>query len=110
MRIILYIIACEALVYLLFKGQILQPLRNYFIRNFTFFRFEDEHLLECKYCTSVWVGTLMAFFYIWNNFYANFCVYILVIHRCSNFIHLLFSYILDKQLDIRVNRRKNHGL
>jgi len=110
MRFLAYIICCEALTHLLFNGQILQPLRNFFIKNFLWLTFEEEHLLECKYCTSVWMGIILGVLYTLDNFYVNLFVYCLTLHRCSNWVHLLFSFIHDKQLDIRINRRKNHGL
>lgn len=101
MRIFLYIIACEALVHLWFNAQPLQYIRELSIRYLPLY-VRGEHLFECKYCTSVWIGALLVVAYQYSIM--DYLIYALVFHRGSNFLHLVFSYIRDLQFDLRIKR------
>jgi hypothetical protein len=104
--LILYIIACEALVQLWFYAAPLQGIRNWVIKYTPFLNSEEQgHLFNCKYCTSFWCALFLAIFYFTCPLFKYFII-VLVIHRLSNFLHLIFSYIRDLQLDIRVNRNR----
>lgn len=107
MRFLFYIIACEALVQLWFRAQPLQKFRWFLVKKTPWLRVGGEHLFECKYCTSFWFGVVLTLVFLWDNFYIDIFIFILVIHRLSNFLHLVFSFILDKQFDCRASRRKN---
>jgi uncharacterized Tic20 family protein len=102
------VIFTEAVVSLLFTAVILQPLREWLIER-TPFKVRGEHLLECKICTSVWIGIISFILIKYTMSLTAIFIYGIVIHRCSNYIHLGFSIIRDFQQDIRVNRRKSYG-
>lgn len=104
MKIFLYAIVCEALVQLWFRAEPLQPLRWFLIRSTPWLTLNGEHLFECKYCTSFWIGMLLAFMF-WTGFaWFTWFVYGVVFHRLSNFLHLIFSFILDLQMNLRIRR------
>jgi len=105
MKIMMMIIVVEALTQLIFEAAPLQPIRNFIIRFTPFLNIGGSHLLECKYCTSVWVSMFSVFLY-YNLDYQIvywFCL-MLVFHRLSNFVHLYFSLMRDIQLDKRASR------
>jgi len=110
-KFFLLTVAAEALVQLWFRAAPLQTIRNYLIRltPFLYSREQESHLLDCKYCVSVWVGAVMAGVYFFmENGIVFFIIAALVIGRLSNFIHLGVSYLIDKQMDLRVARGR-HG-
>jgi hypothetical protein len=107
LEILCGVVACEALVQLWFNAAPLQPIRRLIIKitPFLYSKNQRTHLLNCPYCISVWVGFLITVVL----FTSNWCLYIVIalaIHRISNFLHLIFSWIRDKQLDLRVTRNK----
>lgn len=106
------IIAVEALTELITSSSIMFPIRDWFSkppdetkklrcpirRSFRWLRGFIGELLNCGYCTSVWVALLLAHFaptgkcvgcvlYAWPIFFIK----VLVIHRLSNIVHELFS-------------------
>ena len=106
---ILIFSATEAIVELWKKAAPLQGARARIIRKtpFLFSRAQQTHLLECPYCTSVWVGFLvMSAFLFMDGTAFLWCAGSLTAHRLSNGCHLLYSIVRDLQIDIRVNRRK----
>jgi hypothetical protein len=107
MRILFYIIACESLVQLWFRALPLQGLRWFIIKKTPWLRAGGEHLFECKYCTSFWFGLALMLGFLSGNVYIDAFVIALSLHRLSNFLHLVFSYIFDKQLNLRISRRKD---
>lgn len=101
--------ATEALVQLIFHGAPVQPFRRLIQRATPFLRSEEEgHLLDCPYCTSVWVGfALVALWY-----YRPVVIFVfaaLAVHRLSNLVHLGLSYVRDLQLDLRIARAQRRG-
>jgi hypothetical protein len=106
-NIIIAVIACEALVQLWFHAAPLQPIKNLLIRitPFLYSKEQSTHLLNCRYCTSVWVSLLLVTAYFTISFKVFlFIAMVLAVHRLSNFLHLVFSYLRDKQFDLRVAR------
>jgi hypothetical protein len=106
-RLFLLAIACEALVQLWFHAAPLQGVRQWIIRSTPFLisKRQDTHLMDCKYCVSVWAGAFLMVAYFYMDYPAvMYFIGLLIIHRLSNFLHLVFSWIRDKQYDIRVNR------
>jgi hypothetical protein len=108
LEILFGIIACEALVQLWFCAAPLQAMRRYVVvlTPFLYSSKQETHLVNCKYCMSVWVGVLvsLAYFHM-NERLFLFIVLSLSFHRLSNFLHLVFSYLRDKQVDLRVERK-----
>jgi hypothetical protein len=103
---IILMIACEALVQLWFKAGPLQPLRKALMRftPFLYSQSQEDHLLDCPYCCSVWAGFLLLSGYVWLPTFTYYLAIGLAIHRLSNHFHLVFSYIRDLQFDRRVKR------
>jgi hypothetical protein len=105
--LILLVIACEAIVNIIFNTGIFRPVREWVIKHTPFLSVGDEHLLSCKICTSFWIGILCVFLYqFYELWLVRFTILALSVHRLSNYLHLLFSLIKDMQFDIRVNRNK----
>jgi hypothetical protein len=104
---ILGIVATEALVELWFHAAPLQPVRRFIVRvtPFLFSREQETHLFECKYCLSFWAAVFVMALYLINK--DVFCIVtgILMFHRMANFLHIVISFIRDKQIDLRVARR-----
>ena len=104
---LLGVVAVEALVQLWFHAAPLQWLRRAGVR-FTPFLYSKEdqtHLFNCPYCVSVWVGASVTILFqcASRDVFILFCFF-LSVHRLSNFLHMAFSYLRDKQVDLRVAR------
>jgi hypothetical protein len=94
MKLILCIIAAEAMTQLTCKAEIFNRLRDW-LKSLS--KFTDE-LLSCPYCVSVWVAgftVLLAITWEWSFWF----VYLLVIHRMSNFLHDLIRIVLNFKID-----------
>jgi len=92
------IIATEALTNLLTKSEfsirfIKEPLFKR--RQVKFFNFVHD-ILDCGYCTSVWMAVIFALFFLANNT-LNFIIVILVIHRLSNILHFIIDWLDEKR-------------
>jgi len=107
MKYLILIIATEALVELWKKAAPLQGIREWLIDKTPFLYSErmDTHLFECAYCMSVWIGALVLITYVvFNNSIYLFGA--LVVHRVSNYVHLVVSYLRDLQLNLRAGRAR----
>ena len=109
LRILVGTVTCEALVQLWFYGAPIQWLRN-LVRRLTPFLYSkiyETHAVDCRYCISVWMGFLVsAFLFSLRDQTVVFFIAALVMHRLSNFLHLVFSLMRDRQIDLRVDRNK----
>jgi hypothetical protein len=94
MKLILCIIAAEAMTQLTCKAEIFDRLRNWIksLSNFT------NELLSCPYCVSVWVAGFTVLLYI-SYEWAWWFILLLVIHRISNVLHDIFSIVLNFKID-----------
>ena len=108
LEILCGIVACEALVQLWFDAAPLQNLRKWLIEHTSilYSNKQEKHLLQCKYCMSVWFAFLLVWLWYDNREVFMFCVLFLSIHRLSNFLHLFYSLYRDRQIDLRVARRQ----
>lgn len=100
MRLILCIIAAEAMTQLACKAEIFNRLRNWLksLSGFT------NDLLSCPYCVSVWVAAftvLLCISYEWSWWF----ILLLVIHRASNVLHDVFGILLNFKIDQILRRR-----
>lgn len=94
MRLILCIIAAEAMTQLTCKAEIFNRLRDW-LKSLS--GFTDE-LLSCPYCVSVWVAgftVLLCVCYEWTWWF----ILLLVIHRISNVLHDVFSIVVNFKID-----------
>ena len=108
-ELILTIISIEAVTELIFRAGPLHAPREWIIRKTPWLDISGYgHLLECKYCVSFWVGLFFALgylFFIENKAFLCF-LYVVSFHRLSNLLHLPFSYLRDKQLNLRIERNR----
>jgi hypothetical protein len=100
MKLVMCIIAAEAMTQLTCKAEIFNRLREWLksLSSFT------NELLSCPYCVSVWVAGFTVILYAsyeWSWWF----ILLLVIHRISNVLHDLFSIILNFKIDQILRRR-----
>jgi hypothetical protein len=68
-----------------------------------------KQLLGCGYCTSVWMSTIPAGFFAFEvassvlTMPALFILFVVVIHRLSNFVHNINDKHFDKFYDKRLS-------
>jgi len=107
LRIFTLAILTEALVELFFKAAPLQSIRSFLIKKTPWLRSEEGgHLLECKYCTSVWIGAgviILATFA--DCYFTRLAGGALIVARLSNYAHLVVSSIRDIQINMRLERK-----
>lgn len=110
--LLMSIVTVEALTELFFHAGPLQPIRLFLRQHLPWLYSShlDTHLFDCPYCMSVWFSFLLILLYftIPINTYIVFVLFF-SLHRLSNFIHIIFSTVRDKQMDLRVNRFKDKG-
>jgi hypothetical protein len=108
LKIILLVIATEAVVELVKRAAPLQGIKKWIIIQTPFLFSEDQqtHLLDCPWCISLYAGALaMAAFFYMEVAWVLFITGSLAIARLSNFIHIIFSLMRDRQLNLRIDRR-----
>lgn len=104
-EILISIVGVEALVFYIFNAVPLQPIRQWLVRHTPFLATGADHLLVCKVCVSFWIGVVVGGLYFAHYVWI---LYPLVFARGSNWLHLVFSLIADRQMDIRINRNRNN--
>lgn len=95
------IILTEAITQIITKSELFRPVRKFFFdrrKNKLCSYIHD--LLDCGYCTSVWVGwfVVIAFLYI-NSVILNVFFAGLVLHRLSNILHFIIDRIQKDELN-----------
>ena len=100
-------ILVEALVELIFTAAPLHGLRTWLIKKTPAFRSEEQgHLLECKYCSSIWIAAGVILLATFADCQATRLIAsILISARLSNYAHLLISTIRDAQINMRLERK-----
>ena len=102
--LLLFSLAVEATVELLVKSQIFKPIRDSLSGDIPIVKF-FRSIFSCGYCMSVWASVLPAVWLTYNlgNFTfmgsfmpARFLLFLLLIHRASNYLHDFHDKILDK--------------
>jgi len=97
--LIIFIIVVEAITELLSKSEIFRPFREFFFnrRKYKLFKFVHD-LLDCGYCTSVWVSLFVVTVFIsFSNTYLYVFLAVIVIHRLSNIFHFIIDRINKDQ-------------
>ena len=105
-KILALAILTEAIVELIFKAAPLQGARAWLIGKTPWLRSEEQgHLLECKYCTSIWIGAgvIVAAAFL-DCQVTRLGSAALVVARLSNYAHLVYSSIRDFQINKRLER------
>lgn len=89
------VIAVEAITEIIVSSTIFQPLRNTILKCANEFRICNflGKLIQCGYCTSVWISLMVAWIVPFNliNHYVDFIIFTFVLHRLSNFWHEFLS-------------------
>ena len=106
-RMIFLCILTEALVELIFTAAPLQGARAWLIKKTPFLvSIEQGHLLECKYCTSLWIAAAVITMATYADYPATrLASAALVISRLSNYAHILIGWIRDVQINKRLERK-----
>lgn len=104
--ILLLAIFVEATVELFFTAAPLQGARSFLIKNTPSLRSEDRgHLLDCKYCTTLWIAALTILLAaIFDHLVFVSVASIIILARVSNYIHAIFSIIRDITMNLRLSR------
>jgi len=97
LNILMLALAIEAATNLITKSEfstrfIKAPLFK--LRHIKVFNFIHD-ILDCGYCTSVWVAFLFAGFSFIEEF--KYVVLILILHRLSNILHFIIDLIDEKR-------------
>lgn len=106
-RIIGLAILTEALVQLIFTAAPLQGARAWLIKKTPALRAGDgQHLLECKYCTSVWIAAgVILLSTLADCQTTDLAATAICIARLSNYLHILIGWIRDAQINKRLERK-----
>lgn len=108
--LIAVIVATEGITQGIFNAGPLQPARNWILERtpWLFSKMTMTHFLDCRYCVSFWIGLLMAavYFYGMTEPWIRIVVYAFFLQRLANWVHLVFSVLRDRQLDLRIARNR----
>lgn len=106
-KIIALSILTEASVELIFTAAPLQGSRAWLIKKTPWLRSTDQgHLLECKYCTSLWVAAAFVLLATFADTPASrLASAALIVARLSNYAHILYGIIRDAQINIQLERK-----
>ena len=89
------IIVTEAITELLTKSEFFSPVREWFFNRRDKKVFDFIHrLLDCGFCTSVWIGLFVSLILIKLeivSLYIDWFIVWLVVHRCSNVLHFIID-------------------
>lgn len=99
--ILFAIVLTEAITQIITKSELFKPIRKFFFnRRKNKFCSYIHDLLDCGYCTSVWVGwfVVIAFLYL-NSVILNVFFAGLVLHRLSNILHFIIDRINKEELN-----------
>jgi len=98
--LLLLIISTEATTEIICKSLIFEPLKKWIHekRDKKTFNFLNR-LLDCPYCTSVWVAGLLLFLYgVVPHF--KYALILLVLHRLSNLFHFIMDRFDPNRIDL----------
>jgi len=93
---ILSIVLVESITQLITKSELFSPIREFFFNRREKSRFCKwlHALLDCGYCTSVWIGWFIIvtlYFFEDNNIFINLFFGGLILHRLANILHFLID-------------------
>lgn len=114
--IFLLAICTESIVELIKRAGPIQPARNWIIKHtpFLYSKYQQDHLLSCPYCLSVWVACAVNILSFITGLveYMNpiqVVIHCLCTHRLSNYIHRIHGIRKDNQIDIIIARKSRRG-
>lgn len=104
------VIGVEAITQIITKSELFSPIKEFFYnrRNNKFFKWLHD-LLDCGYCTSVWIGWLIAALWVYaDNLLLDILFVGIVIHRLSNILHFMIDR-LDRTRELSLDFIKRQG-
>ena len=91
-KILITIIATEAITELVVKSEFFEPLRKWLFESTSKILNFIHRIVDCGYCFSVWASILTTFMILQGEFgTVDFLVVILVVHRLSNMLHFIID-------------------
>lgn len=93
------IVFVEAVTEILTKSELFEPVRKFFFDRKKNNKLSNKlhDLIDCGYCTSVWIGFFTALLMFpdvnFINKYIDWFILGLILHRLANFLHSIFDYI-----------------
>jgi hypothetical protein len=114
-KFILSVVFVEAVTEILTKSELFKPVRKFFFDRRDSRLFGKIHeLIDCGYCTSVWIGFLTAFVMFHDldfiSKYVDWFFIGIILHRLSNLLHSVIDYINKdryKEIDSFINGQGN---
>ncbi len=106
-RFVFGIVLTEALTELIVKSEILSPFRKFFFdrRENNKLSNRIHELLDCGYCTSVWIGWFFGILLFRESLliseYIDWFFVGLLLHRLSNFLHNIYDRVY-KEIDLNI--------
>jgi hypothetical protein len=89
-KFVLAAIVVEAITNILTKSELFKPVRAFFFKKNKWL----HDLLDCGYCTSVWIGFGLAIYITYLECdIVNVFMLGLVLHRVSNVVHSLVDWL-----------------
>lgn len=104
------VVGVEAITQILTKSELFSPVREFFFnrRKFKLFKFIHD-LLDCGYCTSVWVGWLVAGLWVLTDSLIIDILFTgLVLHRLANILHFCIDR-LDRTRELPIDFINREG-
>ncbi len=101
--VIFLVILTEAITQIITKSELFEPIRKFFFdrRKNKFFNWMHS-LIDCGYCTSVWVGWFVAISFLFlKSAVLNVFFIGIVLHRLSNILHFIIDRI-DRNSDLNL--------
>ena len=92
LKFILAAIVVEAITNIITKSELFKPVRAFFFEKNKWL----HDLLDCGYCTSVWIGFGLAIYITYLECdIVNVFMLGLVLHRVSNVVHSLVDWLSE---------------
>lgn len=106
LRILAAAILTEAIIELIYKAEPLQGIRRRLIKWSPFLNTRAQgHPLNCKYCTSVWIGIMVVAAATYADSAATrLLAGAIIVARVSNYLHILIAWARDAQINLRLDR------
>lgn len=93
LKFLFAVVVVEAITNVVTKSLIFNPIREFFFNRQKNKLFKLIHeLLDCAYCTSVWIGLFVyIFWFCFNSIIINVVFMGIALHRLSNVLHFIID-------------------
>ncbi|KKK76451.1 hypothetical protein LCGC14_2863520 [marine sediment metagenome] len=105
-KLFLLAILTEALIELFFSEGLFKKIRIFLVRQTPGLNLPAYgHLLDCKYCCSVWIGLIVIYLSTYINYpLPRLIAFGIILARASNYIHCTLGLLRDLQINTRLKR------